>query len=323
MHGSLPSKVPAGKQKTWKKIQTMVRRTLFIVALKKSYPWIQLSGHSENFAPGEQGVVLKRLCESEQCCLQSLMADVLRPFVPAYLGVLERDGERYVQMEDLLTNFRSPSIMDCKMGLRTYLEEEEKPVLRADLFNKMIAVEPNAPTPQECARGAITKPRYMQWREATSSSASLGFRIEGIKKSDGTLLQDFKKTKTCKQILKIFKDFTEEKRCILEQYRQRLIELRSTLEVSPFFISHEVIGSSLLFLHDHKGQAKVWMIDFGKTLPLPPGQILNHRLPWHEGNREDGYLWGLDNLIDIMTEAATQTTLEENVNSTQAPSSRR
>lgn len=64
----------------------------------------------------------------------------------------------------------------------------------------------------------------------------------------------------------------------------------------------QVIGSSLLFIHDKKEQAKVWMIDFGKTTPLPEGQTLQHDVPWQEGNREDGYLSGLNNLIDILTE---------------------
>lgn len=66
--------------------------------------------------------------------------------------------------------------------------------------------------------------------------------------------------------------------------------------------SLQVVGSSLLFVHDASGQAQVWMIDFGKTVPLPPHQQLDHRTPWAEGNREDGYLWGLDNLIEIFGE---------------------
>lgn len=48
----------------------------------------------------------------------------------------------------------SPCIMDCKIGIRTYLEEElakarEKPKLRKDMYEKMVAIDPNAPTEEE------------------------------------------------------------------------------------------------------------------------------------------------------------------------------
>ncbi|XP_045393119.1 inositol-trisphosphate 3-kinase B isoform X1 [Lemur catta] len=293
--------------KSWRKIKTMVHWSPFVMSFKRKYPWIQLAGHAGSFKAAANGRILKKHCESEQRCLDRLMVDVLRPFVPAYHGDVVKDGERYNQMDDLLADFDSPCVMDCKMGVRTYLEEEltkarKKPSLRKDMYQKMIEVDPDAPTDEEKAQRAVTKPRYMQWRETISSTATLGFRIEGIKKEDGSVNRDFKKTKTREQVTEAFREFTKGNRNILIAYRDRLKAIRTTLEVSPFFKCHEVIGSSLLFIHDKKEQAKVWMIDFGKTTPLPEGQTLRHDVPWQEGNREDGYLSGLNNLIDILTE---------------------
>ncbi|XP_068106890.1 inositol-trisphosphate 3-kinase C [Hyperolius riggenbachi] len=292
---------------SWRKLKNMVHWSPFVVSFKKHYPWIQLAGHAGNFKAGEYGKILKKFCQCEQQCLEWLNRDTLHPFVPSYFGVVEKEGETYNQMEDLLAEFDSPSIMDCKMGVRTYLEEElvkarEKPKLRKDMYEKMVAVDTNAPTQEEHQQRAVLKPRYMQWRETLSSTATLGFRIEGIKRADGTCDTNFKKTKHQEQVMRALEDFVDGNKNILSNYLTRLKELRTELERSEFFKQHEVVGSSLLFVHDSSERAKVWMIDFGKTVRLPGKQTLNHRMPWVEGNREDGYLWGLDNLIHIFSD---------------------
>ncbi|XP_061561204.1 inositol-trisphosphate 3-kinase B [Phycodurus eques] len=292
--------------KSWKKIKNMVHWSPFVMSFKKKYPWIQLAGHAGSFKAGANGRILKKHCECEQRCLSLLMTDVLCPYVPGYHGDVEKDGQRYNQMEDLLAEFDCPCVMDCKMGVRTYLEEEltkarKKPTPRPDMYQKMVEVDPEAPSAEEKEQKAVTKPRYMQWRETISSTATLGFRIEGVKKEDGTVNRDFKRTKAREQVMGAFHDFVKGNKDILNGYLARLKEIRATLETSPFFKTHEVIGSSLLFVHDAKGRAKVWLIDFGKTTALPEGEELDHRASWREGNREDGYLFGLDCLLDILS----------------------
>uniref|UniRef100_A0A670ZR41 Kinase n=1 Tax=Pseudonaja textilis TaxID=8673 RepID=A0A670ZR41_PSETE len=293
------------QNKPWKKRKGPVQWSPGLVSFQKRYPWVQLAGHAGNFKAGDLGHVWKRHCSNEQQCLERLGGDALQPYVPAYYGMVEHDGEPYIRMEDLLCGFENPSIMDCKMGVRTYLEEElekarQQPCLRHDMYDKMMAVDPSAPTPEEHAQHGVLKPRYMQWRESLSSTSSLGFRIEGVKTASGACSTSFKKTRQPEQLVEAFWDFLDKDKHLLSSYLEQLEEVRVALDQSEFFKAHEVVGSSLLFVHDKTGLARVCMIDFGKTVPLPDKQTLTHRLPWVEGNREDGYLWGLENLMAIM-----------------------
>ena len=61
----------------------------------------------------------------------------------------------------------------------------------------------------------------------------------------------------------------------------------------------QIIGSSLLIMYDKHDKSGVWMIDFAKTIPVEAGMVLNHRSPWQLGNHEDGYLSGVDSLIEV------------------------
>ncbi|XP_038212534.1 inositol-trisphosphate 3-kinase A isoform X1 [Zerene cesonia] len=290
----------------WRKLRNIVQWTPFFQTYKKQrYPWIQLAGHQGNFKAGpDQGTILKKLSPQEERCFQLLMKDILRPFVPEYKGqVTCDDGELYLQLQDLLSDFDCPCVMDCKIGVRTYLEEElakakEKTKLRKDMYEKMIQIDPKAPTDEEHRSKGVTKPRYMIWRETISSTATLGFRIDGVKKADGTSSKDFKTTKTRDQIIEAFTDFTNTFPSAVPKYLERLKDIRATLLESNFFKTHELIGSSLLFVHD-KRKASIWMIDFAKTVPVPEDITIDHNSAWKVGNHEDGYLIGLNNLINI------------------------
>lgn len=73
----------------------------------------------------------------------------------------------------------------CFFLLRTYQEDElvkarGKATMRSDMYQKMMKIDPSAPSAEEHAQRGVTKWRYLQWRDTTSSTSTLGFRIEGI-----------------------------------------------------------------------------------------------------------------------------------------------
>lgn len=73
---------------------------------------------SGNFKAADEGNILKKFSENEMQCFTRLKGDVLLPFVPGYHGVVEKDGEAFLHMTDLLATFDVPNVMDCKMGVR-------------------------------------------------------------------------------------------------------------------------------------------------------------------------------------------------------------
>lgn len=73
---------------------------------------------SGNFKAADEGNILKKFSENEMQCFTRLEGDALLPFVPGFHGVVEKDGESFLHMTDLLANFDLPNVMDCKMGVR-------------------------------------------------------------------------------------------------------------------------------------------------------------------------------------------------------------
>lgn len=207
------------------------------------------------------------------------------------------DGKAYLELEDLLHGFKDPTVMDIKMGRRTFLESEViNTALRSDLYDKMIAVDPNAPTDSEHEQKAVTKLRYMLFREQTSTSQSKGFRIEALKMKGSSSVTDLRKVKSSEDVYTTISQFLNGKKTVAKDLMKRLKQIRSYIEKSEFFQTHEIVGSSIFIVYD-EDHVGVWLIDFAKSRKLSDDIKVDHRKQWIPGNCEEGLLHGMDELI--------------------------
>ena len=209
--------------------------------------WFQLSGHPASFAPAGPGTVWKRRTggaeNTERSVYEFLSKDeAMRDYIPRYYREVEYKGDTFIELQDLLFGFSDPHVMDIKMGTRTFLESEvSKTVARSDLYQKMIKVDPNAPTDEEHEQQAVTKLRYMQFREQQSSTCSHGFRIEAMKLPGSPPITDLKKVKSHQEVLQTMKTFLGKRADRKKKLLEQLIELRARVEKSTYFQTHEVI----------------------------------------------------------------------------------
>ena len=270
-------------------------------------------GHIGTFLTDRRGTILKKAVPTELEAYTALQGDSLYEFTPQYLGEATVEGRgQYIVLCDVTQGFGSACVMDCKMGRRTFLECEcSNQIPRADLFAKLVAISKELPTAEETENKAVSKLRYMTARENLSSSAELGFRIDGL--TGGVVSSEELKTVKCDaEIRKVFRAYLAHvapeagaRRGVLKQIVRRLESLETALSTSTFFKRHEMIGSSLLFVSDAT-RAGVWLIDLAKCLPLPTDIEVTHTRPWSEGNHEDGWLFGFANILKTWRELSLE-----------------
>mmetsp|Transcript_23558 Transcript_23558/g.52173 ORF Transcript_23558/g.52173 Transcript_23558/m.52173 type:complete len:616 (+) Transcript_23558:107-1954(+) len=274
---------------------------------------------------GKPQYILKTLDETEVFVYSLLendyAEDPIHHFVPKFEGVVEdcdSDGKvsRYIRISNLLLNFWQPKVMDVKLGCRTFLESEcDNPKPRPDLFERMEQLYPSQITEDEKKLGAITKFRWMTTRDNNSTIGTLGYRIDGVAGYRRTPKADLDlelaairaEDDTCAA----FRTFAEA--CCTDdgeidhgfsplftamKLHEQLRDMFEALKASSFLHSREFIGSSVLLVADAEGNAGVFWIDFAKTFRLPDSVALTHRLPWVQGNHEDGLLAGFENLLN-------------------------
>ncbi|XP_019869540.1 inositol-trisphosphate 3-kinase homolog isoform X3 [Aethina tumida] len=295
-----------------------------VLLKSRSTSWFQLSGHPDSLAPAGPGTVWKKRSpgadDTERIVYEELSKDpVLSDIIPKYYREVEYQGEKFIELQDLLLGFQDPYVIDIKMGTRTFLESEvKKTVARPDLYQKMIAIDPNAPTKEEHEQKAVTKLRYMQFRELQSSSCSHGFRIEAMKCRGSPPVTDLKKVRSSDEVLNTLDMFLSGKDEVRQRITSRLCDIRSKIEQSEYFKHREVVGSSLFVIYDDT-KVGVWLIDFAKTNKLPDGLKVNHRTEWVQGNHEEGLLYGFDRLITILESIPSSNRGSSNSFSKQMP----
>ena len=285
---------------------------------KNSSTLSQVGGHPGSFKVGSRRNSLsKTSVPAEAAAYESLQQSDIARFAPQYHGFKlceakagakgkKKDKEEAeLELENLTAGLDSPCIMDVKIGKRTFLESEVyNTEARMDLLDKMLKADPTAPTDAEREQG-VTKLRYMQFRESASSTATLGWRIEGISRAgEDECPHNCKELREVSDLKRALLWFTDGRPEVHAAFVAQLRELRTALEGSEWFGRHEVVGSSLLFVYDGEGgaspaaSASVKMIDFAKTAAVAEGAPrLSHRAQWVVGNREDGYMTGLDSLL--------------------------
>lgn len=266
-------------------------------------PFLQSS-----IAPAAYGIVRKRISginDSEAIAYRGISMDFYASkIVPEFIGVTECADGTYLELQDLLHGFKDPAVMDIKMGRRTFLESEvTNAMLRGDLYRKMIAVAPNEPTAEEHQQQAVTKLRYMLFREQMSSSESRGFRIEALRMKGAMPITDLKMVKTDLDVYKTIAQFLCGKQKLIKDLLRRLEEIRRFIEKSVYFQRHEIVGSSVFIVYDEE-RIGAWIIDFAKARPLPEHMHIDHRRTWIPGNCEEGLLYGIDEFIKIVQDVA-------------------
>uniref|UniRef100_A0A914RRN2 Kinase n=1 Tax=Parascaris equorum TaxID=6256 RepID=A0A914RRN2_PAREQ len=170
--------------------------------------WVQLSGHEESIV---------------------------------YSAECSKFSAAFIEIQDLTAQFTNPAIMDIKIGTRFVVSNFSFPSFREFPYFYMIAQNPTEPTDEERREMAITKLRYMQFRERESSTASLGFRIEAAKMPGGVLKKSFKKVKTRDEVTDTLRAFFgDHPEIVRKQFLYRLRRLRDAAQRSYFFKHHEV-----------------------------------------------------------------------------------
>ena len=223
-------------------------------------------------------------------------------------------------MQDLVAPMVRPCALALLMGSRTVTAAEmeldsEETSRRGDLLTAMCDIDPAAPTPEEHTAGGVTAVRFLNFLDATSSTTTLGFRIDAGKTvTDGALTAlplpaghtSFNTLREEADIAASFVAFLQSDAELAATFAQKVQALHAALARSSFFAKHVLLRSTLLFVYDDAARTEhmeLKMMNFGSSYAISDGAAaLTHKSVWdgRPASHEDGYLLGVENLERIL-----------------------
>eukprot|EP00668_Euglena_longa_P006036 GGOE01007153.1.p1 GENE.GGOE01007153.1~~GGOE01007153.1.p1 ORF type:complete len:1008 (-),score=263.25 GGOE01007153.1:270-3293(-) len=250
----------------------------------------------------EGDYVLKPHSDVELQALESLLGDAMVEFIPQCLGEEVVEGNPHLKWKDITSGMVEPQILMMTLGLRTFLEEEVSDAERqADLLNGVCKAFHNVvPFSTEDQEKGITKCQYHTTFDAATTTCSLGFRFCGVfSRAQPSQLR----LPSCRidQVRAVLHDFlaltSDTQRLGLLSWLRRL---RHAASHSEWLGQHELVASSLMLVVDRQSENKcgVWLADLHNSRPSPTPLL--HTVAWAPGNHEDGFLFGLDHVIQTM-----------------------
>jgi len=232
----------------------------------------QAGGHEGAFSKDVEGKIRKRVGKNEFQFYRDTLPHYpeLQPFLPTCYGTEEREGNKYVVLEDLTQYYKKPCILDVKIGV-TSVGEDASPEKR----ESMAAKDKKTTTHSEGLR--VTAMKVFQ--EETAGWVAL----------DKPWGQALKAEDLTAALSRFFDSGVRVHRNIAQSC---LALLRPLLLWFQSQAHLRFYSSSLLFLYDGERlpdtppRVDVKMIDFAHVHPIK-----------EQDGRDDGYLFGLNNLI--------------------------
>ncbi|MEN2496069.1 MAG: hypothetical protein MHMPM18_000636 [Marteilia pararefringens] len=152
-------------------------------SLDNAKPSIKLaSGHSANIECTNDGTYIRKKTnkhEFETYC--NLLEDQkLETIIPKIHSMHKEDDDYYIEMENLVHNFKKPLVLDLKLGKWLYNELDEDYHKYTSKIDGILAADPVFLTQEELDNNRIWKIRKMQWRMNNTMLKTHDFFLNGF-----------------------------------------------------------------------------------------------------------------------------------------------